>query len=513
MQTSDVDRYRSLRSLREDHAAWRLLAADQAAFLVAFFEREFLRPGRRAIEEPELLRDLEVALAAARRETGGEELVRPARAYLLAWSDEAHGWLARFHGAEDVPCYDLTAAAERAVTFVRSLTHREVLGTESRLRTAISLLDEIAEDRDEDAARREQRLLARRAAVDRELSELRRTGKVVPRLTAGQVRERYVEARRMAEGIVRDFRALEEEFSALERGLMREVVTWQQGKGALLGRVFEQGDVIRESPQGQSFALFWKFLMQAPEQQHLEELLAAVARVPELAELLAAEETKLAELPRAWIRGAAAVQQTIARLSRQLRRYVDERFLTQERAIFRRIQEIEGAAMALRDQPPAGDFLAIDLPRAEIDLPLDRRLFQPPTRLRLRDCTIEHGDAQAAEESGQAALGKALSQVRIDRRALRAHVEETIAAAGGRSVTLTEVLTRHPLTEGLTELLAYFVLAGRQAGAGARAAAADAPLMDVTYTQGEHALRAQCREMIFTPRQGKANGKGTGDRT
>ncbi len=204
--------------------------------------------------------------------------MRPARAYLLAWSDEAHGWLARFHGAEDVPCYDLTAAAERAVTFVRSLTHREVLGTESRLRTAISLLDEIAEDRDEDAARREQRLLARRAAIDRELSELRRTGKVVPRLTAGQVRERYVEARRMAEGIVRDFRALEEEFSALERGLMREVVTWQQGKGALLGRVFEQGDVIRESPQGQSFALFWQFLMQAPEQQHLEELLAAVAR-------------------------------------------------------------------------------------------------------------------------------------------------------------------------------------------------------------------------------------------
>lgn len=500
MNGSDVNLYSSLRALRQGHAAWRLLAADQAAFIVSFFEREFLRPGRRAIPEAELLRDLEAYLGEVQQQAAGESLLRPARAYLRAWADAEHGWLTRFHGADDVPCYDLTAAAEQAVGFVRSLTREEVLGTESRLRTVVSLLDEIAEDRDEDAGRREQRLLARRAEIDAELSELRRTGKVRSRLTAGQVRERYQQARETAAGIVRDFRALEEEFSALERGLMQDVVTWQEGKGELLRRVFAQGDVIRESPQGRSFALFWQFLMQPEEQASLARLLEAVARVPELEDLAAADGARLEDLPRTWIRGAAAVQQTIAQLSRQLRRYVDERFLTQERAIFRRIQSLEGAAMAVREAPPQGEFLAIDLPRAAVNLPLDRRLFQPPSRLRLRNRTLENG-APAASGDG-ASLGRVFAGAQVDRRGLQSHVEETRAAAGGRAVTLTEVLARHPLTQGLSELLAYFVLAGRQAGAGNRARQA-APLTSLSYEQEGHHLRARCEEVIFYPAEEK----------
>ncbi|MCI7056909.1 MAG: DUF3375 domain-containing protein [Selenomonas bovis] len=501
MNGSDVNLYSSLRALRQGHAAWRLLAADQAAFIVSFFEREFLRPGRRAIPEAELLRDLEAYLGEV-QQAAGESLLRPARAYLLAWADAEHGWLTRFHGADDVPCYDLTAAAEQAVGFVRSLTREEVLGTESRLRTVVSLLDEIAEDRDEDAGRREQRLLARRAEIDAELSELRRTGKVRPRLTAGQVRERYQQARETAAGIVRDFRALEEEFSALERGLMQEVVTWQEGKGELLRRVFAQGDVIRESPQGRSFALFWQFLMQPEEQASLARLLEAVARVPELKDLATADGARLEDLPRTWIRGAAAVQQTIAQLSRQLRHYVDERFLTQERAIFRRIQSLEGAAMAVREAPPQGEFLAIDLPRAAVNLPLDRRLFQPPFRLRLRDHALAGGEQAAGAARGREALGRALSQPHVDRRALRGYIEEARVAAGGRAVTLTEVLARHPLTQGLSELLAYFVLAGRQAGAGKRARQA-APLTSLSYEQEGHHLRARCEEVIFYPAEEK----------
>lgn len=497
MNETDVSLYSSLRALRQGHAAWRLLAADQAAFIVSFFEREFLRPGRRAIPEAELLRDLEAYLGEV-QQAAGESLLRPARAYLLAWADAEHGWLTRFHGADDVPCYDLTAAAEQAVGFVRSLTREEVLGTESRLRTVVSLLDEIAEDRDEDAGRREQRLLARRAEIDAELSELRRTGKVRPRLTAGQVRERYQQARETAAGIVRDFRALEEEFSALERGLMQEVVTWQEGKGELLRRVFAQGDVIRESPQGRSFALFWQFLMQPEEQASLARLLEEVARVPELKDLAAVDGARLEDLPRTWIRGAAAVQQTIAQLSRQLRRYVDERFLTQERAIFRRIQSLEGAAMAVREAPPQGEFLAIDLPRAAVELPLDRRLFQPPSRLRLRNRTLENG-APAASGDG-ASLGRVLAGAQVDRRVLQSHVEETRAAAGGRAVTLTEVLARHPLTQGLSELLAYFVLAGHQAGAVQRTAV---PLASVAYEQAGHRLRARCEEVVFYPAEEK----------
>ena len=47
--------YEYLRSLRMNHAAWRLLTADQAAFIVAFFYRAFIAGKRRGIEAQELL--------------------------------------------------------------------------------------------------------------------------------------------------------------------------------------------------------------------------------------------------------------------------------------------------------------------------------------------------------------------------------------------------------------------------------------------------------------------------
>ena len=301
-----------LTALRQESAAWRLLASPQAPFVAAFFAQEFLAPGRRRVAEAELLRDLEDAMqeaAQARSEQSdleaGEGLIRPAREYLLMWSDEAHGWLRRFHGADDAPCYDLTAAAEHAVRFAAGLSKRGFLGTESRLRTVVHLLGEIAEDRDEDAAHRERILLEKRKAIDEELAELRKTGKVQPKLTAGQVRERYQQARETAESILEDFRALEEAFGALGRGLMHDIVTWQEGKGELLAKVFERGDVIRESEEGRSFALFWRFLMAGDRQAELDALLAAVSQVPELKEF-AAQGGGLSGLLREWVAGAAA---------------------------------------------------------------------------------------------------------------------------------------------------------------------------------------------------------------
>lgn len=462
-----------LTALRQESAAWRLLASPQAPFVAAFFAREFLVPGRRRVAEAELLRDLEDAMqeaARARSERSeqsdleaGEGLIRPAREYLLMWSDEAHGWLRRFHGADDAPCYDLTAAAEHAVRFAAGLSKRGFLGTESRLRTVVHLLGEIAEDRDEDAAHRERILLEKRQAIDEELAELHRTGKVQPKLTAGQVRERYQQARETAESILEDFRALEEAFGALGRGLMHDIVTWQEGKGELLAKVFERGDVIRESEEGRSFALFWRFLMAGDRQAELDALLAAVSQVPELKEF-AAQGGGLSGLLREWVAGAAAVQQTMEQLSRQLRRYVDERSMREERVIYQLIAGIERTASDVRKRPPRGDFAAIDLPHADISLPMDRKIFQPPQRTRLKARTLEAGEAAEAQHmaDGGKALAKALEVAAVDRKVLQKNIEETAKEHGESDVTLAEVVKRHPLTEGLSELLAYFVLAEGQ---------------------------------------------------
>ena len=63
---------------------------------------------------------------------------------------------------------------------------------------------------------------------------------------------------------------------------------------------------------------------------------------------------------------------------------------------------------------------------------------------------------------GGKALEKALKATAIDRKVLQKNIEETAKEHGGNGVTLEEVVKRHPLTGGLSELLAYFVLAEGQ---------------------------------------------------
>ena len=65
--------YSYLRNLRQNNAAWRLLTADQAAFIAAFFYREFIAGKRRGIEAQELLERLDLFLYDAQRQSEGEE--------------------------------------------------------------------------------------------------------------------------------------------------------------------------------------------------------------------------------------------------------------------------------------------------------------------------------------------------------------------------------------------------------------------------------------------------------
>ena len=147
----------------------------------------------------------------------------------------------------------------------------------------------------------------------------------------------------------------------------------------------------------------------------------------------------------------------------------------------------------MRTRPPRGDFAALDLPHADISLPMDRKIFQPPQRTRIQARTLEAGEAaEARMADGGKALEKALEATAIDRKALQENIEETAKEHGGKDVTLEEVVKRHPLTGGLSELLAYFVLAeGQERGDAA------AEEMHIPFEKGNRKRIAIMNEIRF----------------
>ena len=345
-----------LQTLRRNHPAWRLLCAEQAPLLAAFFYREFLAAHRRGIETEEILQDLDLFLYDVSQQTG-ELAGRTPQEYLDRWTEQ--GWL-RKYAWHDAWYYDLTATAQKAVDWLVSLHQRAFVGTESRLHTVFGLLQEIARDTDTDAARRADWLRGEIARLQAELAQVEATGKVQPRLNELQVKERFLQAESTATALLADFREVEENFRMLTQQVRDEIVQWEKGKGELLAKVFQESDVIRDSEQGRSFAAFWRYLMAAQQQETFRATLRQISEVPAVQKLL--PEHPLSDIGPQWLQAAAAVQQTIGQLSAQIRRYVNEDYLQQEKAIYQRIANIERLAVDVRQggSLPKGDFLAID---------------------------------------------------------------------------------------------------------------------------------------------------------
>lgn len=441
-----------LQTLRRNHPAWRLLCADQAPLLAAFFYREFLAAHRRGIETEEILQDLDLFLYDVSRQTG-ELAGRTPQEYLDRWTEQ--GWL-RKYAWHDAWYYDLTATAQKAVDWLVSLHQRAFVGTESRLHTVFGLLQEIARDTDTDASRRADWLREEIARLQAELAQVEQTGEVHPRLDDLQVKERFLQAESTATALLADFREVEENFRMLTQQVRDEIVQWEKGKGELLAKVFQESDVIRDSEQGRSFVAFWRYLMAAQQQDTFRATLRQISEVPAVQELL--PKHPLADIGSQWLQAAAAVQQTIGQLSAQIRRYVNEDYLQQEKAIYQRISNIERLAVDVRQggNLPKGDFLAIEAAAPAVVMPMERKLFVVPRPTKLENRMLTVGDASGGK------LTPLFQQVSIDPQKLRQQIRDV---RGTRpEVSLKEVLQAYPLQQGITELLAYLVLASHKEG-------------------------------------------------
>lgn len=436
-------RHEDLVALRRSHPAWRLLAADHAPLVVAFCESVFLQPNVRRLPGPELVDALDDHLDALRA-LDPDSYPKSAWAYVSDWAEPRTGWLRKHYPAgSDIPHYEPTAAVETAAAFVRDLGPREFLGTASRLLTVRDLLRQITAGAAPDPAVRLAALQRQRSEIDAQIDAIRSgadTG-----LDNTGIRERYAQATSTARELLADLREVEENFRGLDRDVRRRATTWDGPRGAFLEAVFGSTAEIGASDQGRSWNAFWEHMLSAQQRDELDELLAAVAGIPALAEVA----DQIANLLRVDLFTAAeATQRTVASLSAQLRRFLDEQSWSEGRRIHEIIRTTLSAALGVRDGDVRGLVSELPATRADVALPLERPLYTLKTAATLdTDVTAPDGDT----------LLDLLELNHIDLTALRAAVADTVARRGGHA-TLGQVIADHPLTDGLAELVGYLQL-------------------------------------------------------
>lgn len=440
--------YTTLELLRQNHPAWRLLCAHHAPLVASFLHQVFIAPNVRNLPQADLVEALEDTLFALRQQQGDEAFPGSAQSYLNDWAENDKGWLRKFYPAgTDEPHFDLTPATEKALAWLAGLSERAFVGTESRLLTLFDLLRQMSEGSQTDPAVRIAELHKRRNEIDAELARV--LAGDIPLLDDTALKDRFQQFLQLARELLTDFREVEHNFRTLDRRVRERIALWEGAKGALLEEIMGERDAIDDSDQGKSFRAFWDFLMSQSRQEELSRLLEQVLSLPPIRAMR--PESRLRRVHYDWLEAGEHTQRTVAKLSEQLRRFLDDQAWLENRRIMDILHSIENHALAWREGSPSGDFMPLAETAASVELPLERPLYRPPLKPLIAEMVLAEGDA----EVDTAAL---YAQVVVDRAELSSNIRQELQ--GRSQISLGEVLTHHPLRHGLAELVAYLQLAG-----------------------------------------------------
>lgn len=485
----------TLASLRDRHPAWRFLASPHAALVASFLHRAFVAPNVRMMSEADLVEALEDELFTLREQLGADAYPKGAQEYLNDWAAADKGWLRKFYKpGTDEAQFDLTPATEKAIAWLVSLTERPFVGTESRLLTLFALLEQIGAGTEADPIKRVEDLRKKRDEIDAEIARVLAGDAQLLDDTA--VKDRFLQFQQLARELLADFREVEHNFRQLDRKVREKIALWEGSKGALLDEIMGERDAIGDSDQGRSFRAFWDFLMSSHRQEELSERLDQVLALPAVAALKPEPRTR--RVHHDWLEAGEHTQRTVAQLSQQLRRFLDDKAFLENRRILDLLHGIESKALALRESVPAGAVMAIDTMGADIELPLERPMFAPTMKPRLAELTLDAGEDDVD-------TARLFNQIVVDKSRLRAAIQRALRHQP--QVTLRDLLETEPLHQGLAELVAYLELAhaGDVSGAldGLRAVVDEAVEEPVRWlagnAQGEPVMReARLPRVIFT---------------
>lgn len=440
--------------LTVDSPAWVLLRGRNAAAAVGVLG-EHLAGEQRRLPAPELFERIDEDLALLRDH--GFDLPRTARAYCDDWRQDGI-LVRRAAGDSREETYELSDGALAAIHFISGLLQPRTSVTQSRLATILERLHDLAIATDPRTESRLTALQAERARIDAEIERVRAGEHEV--LAAERAVEQARDILDLAGQLPADFARVRAELERLNRGLRARLVEDVDSRGTVLDDIFRGVDHIAESDAGRSFYGFFRLILDTEQVTAFEDDVDGVL-TRDFAALLAAPEGRaLRRLLPALQDASGEIHDVMTAFSRSLRRFVQTEELTEHREVQRLVQQAQRDALALAGhvQPFARTDLELDLTSISVDSVGALALHNPADHRTAADVVTRSG-----VDVDWAALVAAARASEIDLAELRDHVNEALARRG--PLTIAELLTEHPATQGLASVVGLLVLAEGNAAA------------------------------------------------
>lgn len=434
--------YEKALSLYRNDKTLQLLRAEQFPLLVGFFHLAFKQQNKISYSQSALQSLLGDYLYSLERQDIHEYKKTPPE-YLSRWAQQ--GYLRRYYETADEPVYELSPSTENALKWLDDLNKQQFVGTHSRLLQFFHLLQQIV-NTTSGPYERIQQLQDERKKIDDEIEQIRAGNFVKPSET--QIKENYFLAEETARRLLSDFRQVEENFRELDTQTRQTIVKSSLAKADLLDNVFEQQDHLWNTDQGKSFRAFWEFLMSEQMQEELESLLEKLNRIPAIQQIK--QEQTVDRIKTNLVDAGDKVNRSNDGLIEQLRKFVEQKNLSESRHILRSIEEIEGLLLTHKEAVSSWDSLL------EIDglfkpaFIMERPLFSPPVKISFEKSVIQDGLAEAD-------TNLLFGQFYVDIEELKNNIKQVLR--NKTQVSLAHLLTVYKPQKGVAEILAYMQIA------------------------------------------------------
>ncbi|WP_434613814.1 DUF3375 domain-containing protein [Arthrobacter sp. A5] len=439
--------YFSINSLRETHAGWSLLRAQNAPLALTFFITAFTGPNERNLGRQDLIDVLDDVLFSLRDSLGEDKFPRSAGEYLDDWAEPDKAWLRKFYADNrDEPVYDLTAATEDVIRWVEALRGRDFVPTQSRLSSIFNLLKTLVHGSETDPEARLAELQRQRDDIDAQMEQIR-SGEI-PVMSGPEAVDHFHQLTTQAKDLLADFREVEQNFRKLDRNLREQISMWEGSQGDLLESIFSSQQDISGSLQGRTFQGFWDYLMSPQLRSELRDLLERATRI----EALAKQDGlySITGMQTDWLPAVEQTQATVRQLSAQIRRLLDDKVFLENKRIMQLIRSIESSAVAVRGKPPSGPFAELPGHDVPVALPFERPLYEPSRQVAINDVVSVAEDLDLDANA-------LFDQFHVDPQRLETNIDAVLVDAA--QATLADITDAFPLSQGLAELVTYFQLA------------------------------------------------------
>lgn len=454
--------YIYLKNLKLSNITLNILNSSSMPIFLGFIYKSFILRQKTQMSEVELLEILNEIIEDVRANNIDERFYRDdesklktAIEYLKIWSDSKTKapWLYKIIPNNET-FYDLPPHTQKAYDFIRTLEDRHFIGTESRMRTAFKLLEEMEvgtlEDKD-----------AVLEAYDKQIKELQEKRNRIENeeddtiLNEVALKERFHDFQKLCFQIISDCRDVVYKFKDLHREVNNKISIYNGSRGELIDMYVSNRNVIEDSDQGKSAQAFINFLLNSNIKTKFTSYLHNLL---ENKTLLKEKEIGIDNIFARLTEECDKINNTKKQIIKSLAEFICSHSYEKNNYISNKILEIKKEILSAQNKGfNLNNFsFPIELPIVDVLMPFCYTLYtEKNTQFFNNVELISSSDIERTFDKTALSLNE---DIVIDEIALKNKILNYLKDNNKRSTTLSELILNYPLTAGIAELTSYTFL-------------------------------------------------------